>query len=140
MSAKQFVLANRSAMEAILRPFGLGGTQWWVLAQVATEGAARQRDLAGAMHVERATASEIVLTLVRKGLIEQLPDPADQRQKLLRLTTSGKQLWESMPDPLALLYEIAFEDTSSKELAVVARVLNTATGRLLATRSEGAVS
>lgn len=140
MAAKQYVLANRTAMEAILRPFGLGGTQWWVLSRAASESAVRQRDIAGALHVERATASEIVLTLVRKGLVEQRADPTDQRQKLLWLTEAGKQLWESMPDPLELLYEIAFEDTSTEELAAVARVLEAATQRLLATRNEGAAS
>lgn len=140
MAAKQYVLASRTAMEAILRPFQLGGTQWWVLAQVASEGTVRQRDLAGALHVERATASEIVLTLVRKGLVEQCADPADQRQKLLRMTEAGEQLWAHMPDPLELLYEISFEDVAPGELATVARVLSEATQHLLAVRSEGATS
>jgi DNA-binding MarR family transcriptional regulator len=140
MAAKQFVHANRMAMEAILRPFGLGGTQWWVLSQVASGEAARQRDLAGALHVERATASELVLALVRKGLVEQCTDPADQRQKLLRLTEAGDRLWKSMPDPLEKLYDIAFEGAGSGELAAVARVLAAATERLLATRNEGGTS
>ena len=140
MTAKRFVLANRTAMETILRPFGLGGTQWWVLSQVASGEAVRQRDLAEALHVERATASEIVLTLVRKKLVEQYPDPADQRQKLLRLTGAGVQLWESMPDPLEKLYDIAFEGSRSHELATIARVLGVATERLLAIRMKGATS
>lgn len=139
MAAKQFVLANRTAIEAILRPFGLGGTQWWVLSTVASGTAVRQRDLAGALQVERATASELVLTLVRKGLVEQCADPADQRQKLLRLTEAGMRMWESMPDPLEELYDIAFEDTAPRELDTVARVLGAATERLLTTRSEGAI-
>lgn len=140
MAAKQFVLANRTAIEAILRPFDLGGTQWWVLSQVASGGAVRQRDLAGALHVERATASELVLTLVRKGLVEQYADPADRRQKLLRLTAAGDRLWESMPDPLERLYDIAFEGAKSRELAVVARVLGAATECLLARKNEGGKS
>ncbi|MGH2904999.1 MAG: MarR family winged helix-turn-helix transcriptional regulator [Solirubrobacteraceae bacterium] len=140
MAAKQFVLANRTAMEAILRPFGLGGTQWWVLSQVATEETVHQRDLAGALHVERATASELVLTLVRKGLVEQCTDPADQRQKLLRLTEAGDRLWKTLPDPLARLFDIAFEGAESGELATVARVLASATDRLLATRNDGGMS
>lgn len=87
-AAKQFVAASRTAIETVLRPYGLGGTQWWVLEQVALEGQLRQRDVAAA-HVDRATASEIVLTLVAKGLIVQRTDPADQRPKMLQLTETG---------------------------------------------------
>jgi MarR family transcriptional regulator, lower aerobic nicotinate degradation pathway regulator len=137
MAAKQFVLANRTAMEAILRPHGLGGTQWWVLSQLATGDAVRQRDLAGALNVERATASELVLTLVRKGLVEQTPDPGDLRQKLLHLTDAGEQLWASLPDPLERLYDIAFEGTSATDLTTIARVLSAAAEQLLATRNDG---
>ncbi|MGH3502652.1 MAG: MarR family winged helix-turn-helix transcriptional regulator [Nocardioidaceae bacterium] len=139
LAAKQFVLANRAAMETILRPYGLGGTQWWVLSQVAAKDGARQRDLATALHVERATASELVLTLVRKGLIEQSADPADQRQKLLHLTEAGRHLWEQMPDPLERLYDIAFAGIPVRDLELVARLLGAATQRLLNTRSEGAI-
>ena len=137
MSAKQYVLASRAAMEAILRPFNLGGTQWWVLAQLASQDHLRQRDLAVALHVERATASELVLTLVRKGVVEQRLDPTDQRQKMLRLTDAGRRLWQSMPDPLELLYEISFHGMTPEALAGVSSVLHAATQRLAAVRSEG---
>lgn len=137
MSAKQYVLASRMAMEAILRPFNLGGTQWWVLAQLASQDQLRQRDLAVALHVERATVSELVLTLVRKGLVEQGLDPADQRQKVLRLTDVGRRLWATMPDPLELLYEIAFHGMTDEDLTGVSGVLQAATQRLQAVRTEG---
>ena len=56
------------------------------------------------------------------------------------MTNAGEQLWADMPDPLERLHEIAFEDVSPDELAAVARVLDQATQRLLATRNEGATS
>jgi DNA-binding MarR family transcriptional regulator len=137
MAAKQFVAATRAAMETILRPNGLGAAQWWVLEQVALEGELRQRDLPNAMHVERATASEIVLALVRKGLVVQCVDPADQRQKVLRLTEAGEGLRDSMPNPMQQLYEIAFSPCSVEELTSITRVLQAATERLEATRRNG---
>jgi hypothetical protein len=66
-SAKRYFFASRAAMEAILRPYGLGGTQWWILRQLTRQDQIHQRELASMLHVERATASEIVLTLARKG-------------------------------------------------------------------------
>ena len=137
MAAKRYVAASRAAMDRILRPFRLGGTQWWVLQQLHAQSTVRQRELPGAIHVERATASEIVLTLVRKGLVEQATDPADQRQKLLRLTDDGRRLCQAMPDPMLELHSIAFDGLATAELDAVARVLDAAAQRLESAHREG---
>lgn len=42
------------------------------------------------LQLERATLSIIIGTLVRKELVEQLPDKNDLRQKQLRITPAGK--------------------------------------------------
>jgi MarR family len=68
----------------ILRPYDLGTTQWYVLYQLANDGPTRQRDLVRMLQIERATLSVIVTTLVRKGLVDQMPDAEDQRQRVLR--------------------------------------------------------
>jgi DNA-binding MarR family transcriptional regulator len=71
-----------------------------------------------------------VTTLVRKGLVDQLPDPEDQRQRVLRMTDTGMKLWEKLPDPLVLIREIAFDGSDAAELATALRVLRAATQRL----------
>ena len=76
-------------MDDTLRPHGLGSTQWNVLHQLAQAGPTMQRELARLLQVERATVSIVIGTLVRKGLVEQISDAVDQRQKLLRLTPAG---------------------------------------------------
>ena len=89
-----------------------------------------QRDLVRILHIERATLSGVVATLVRKNLVDQAPDPADQRQRILRLTRSGRKLWLSLPDPTELILAVAFEGADPAELAIARRVLQTATQRL----------
>jgi DNA-binding MarR family transcriptional regulator len=89
-----------------------------------------QRDLGRMLQIERATLSGIVTTLVRKGLIAQMPGSEDQRQRVLRLTGAGMKLWEELPDPLALIRAIAFDGADEAELATAIRVLQTATQRL----------
>jgi DNA-binding MarR family transcriptional regulator len=59
-----------------------------------------QRDLVRILQIERATLSGIVATLVRKGLVDQVSDSDDQRQRILRLTRAGVELWKSLPDPI----------------------------------------
>ena len=89
-----------------------------------------QRDLVRLLQVERATLSSVVATLVRKGLVEQVADPEDQRQRVLRLTVTGKKLWRTLPDPVDLILSVAFEGVNPDDLAVARRVLQDATRRL----------
>jgi len=116
-------------MESVLRPYDIGSTQWYVLYQLANDGPTMQRDLGRMLQIERATLSGIVSTLVRKGLVEQTPDPADQRQRMLRITASGLKLWDELPD-LALIEAVAFDGVDAAELATVVKVLQAATQRL----------
>jgi len=126
---KRCFFAGRAIMEATLRPFDLGSTQWYVLHQLAQEGPTKQRDLVEMLQVERATMSGIVATLLRKGLVAQIPDRNDQRQKLLRLTAAGTKLWRELPD-LTFIHKAAFGDIDEADIAVAVSVLQTATQRL----------
>ena len=128
--AKRLYFAARSVMDSVLRPYGLGSTQWYVLHQLANEGPTMQRDLVRMLQIERATLSGIVTTLVRKGLVDQTPDSEDQRQRMLRITRLGTKLWRELPDPIELITAVAFDGADPTELAIARRVLQTATQRL----------
>lgn len=127
--AKRCYFAGRAMMEDALRPFGLGATQYYVLHRLATVGPTMQRDLVLSLQVERATLSAIVGSLAGKGLVEQVPDAVDQRQKLLRLTAEGERLWSALPD-LGFIRDAAFDGISDADIAIAVRVLRTATERL----------
>lgn len=128
--AKKYFLASRAVMESVLRPFDLGNTQWYVLLRLSQETKLSQRDLTRELDVERATLSAVIASLVRKELIEQIRDPDDQRQKTLRITPAGARLWDSLPDPVALIAEIAFADVDPGDIETMNRVLSGATRRL----------
>jgi DNA-binding MarR family transcriptional regulator len=138
--AKNYYYAVRAAMESVLRQYDLGSTQWYVLYQLATDGPTIQRDLGRMLQIERATLSGIVATLVRKGLVDQMPGSEDQRQRVLRITDAGTKLWKELPDPLALIRAIAFDGSDAAELAIALRVLQTATQRLNDHMSEASKS
>lgn len=128
--AKKYYLASREVMEASLRPYELGSTQWYVLWVLVNHGPHLQRDFLDLLQVEKPTLSEIVSALVRKGLIDQKPAPDDQRQRLLTLTAAGRRLWKTLPDPLDLIVKTGFDGVSEADLATVVRVLQGATQRL----------
>jgi len=127
--AKRCYLAGRALMEEALRPHGLGATQYYVLHQLAVAGPTMQRELVRLLQVERATMSVVIAALVRKRLVEQIPDAVDQRQKRLRLTRAGTALWRELPD-LGFIREVAFGGLSQSDIETTARVLKTATERL----------
>jgi DNA-binding MarR family transcriptional regulator len=126
-------------MDATLRPFDLGSTQWYVLHRLAQAGPTMQRDLVDMLQVERATMSGIVATLLRKGYVVQVPSPADQRQKLLRLTPAGTKLWGELPD-LNFIRKAAFGGIDDADIATAIRVLQAATTRLEGLLKKGLVA
>jgi DNA-binding MarR family transcriptional regulator len=135
--AKRLYFAARSVMDTVLRPYKLGSTQWYVLHQLVNHGPTMQRDLAALLQIERATLSGVVSTLVRKGFVDQVPDSDDQRQRMLRITRSGRKLWKELPDPTKLILAVAFDGADPAELATARRVLKAATQRLNEHISEG---
>jgi len=128
--AKRLYFASRAVMDTILRPYGLGSTQWYVLYQLANKGPTMQRDLVQMLNIERATLSGVVTTLISKGLVSQTPDAEDQRQRMLRITRSGSKLWSVLPNPIEQILEVAFKDADPVEMEVTRNVLQAATKRL----------
>ncbi|AWJ83556.1 MarR family transcriptional regulator [Azospirillum sp. TSH58] len=127
--AKRCYFAGRALMDATLRPYDLGSTQWYVLWHLASFGPTVQRDLGRALELERATLSGIVTTLVRKNLVEQTSSGEDQRQRLLTLTAAGEALWRELPD-LSFIHDAAFGGIDEADLATTVRILQLATERL----------
>lgn len=59
------------------------------LGQRIAAGGSRLTDLAEQAQVTKQTASLLIAALERKGLVERVPDPADGRARLIRLTPKG---------------------------------------------------
>jgi DNA-binding MarR family transcriptional regulator len=134
--AKKYFLASRALMESVLRPFDLGATQWYVLYRLSSHISLAQRELTRELEVERATLSAVIAALVRKGLIAQVSDQGDQRQKLLVITLAGSSLWDTLPDPMGLITSVAFDGIDPAEIATMNQVLSRATQRLINYKKE----
>ena len=128
--AKRLHFASRAVMDTLLRPYGLGSTQWYVLYQLANVGPTMQRDLLPILNIERATLSGVVTTLLSKGLIVQSPNANDQRQRILRLTPAGEKLWQALPNPVEMILNVAFKGADPAEMEIARKVLQAATKRL----------
>ncbi|KIL97632.1 Transcriptional regulator MarR family [Paramagnetospirillum magnetotacticum MS-1] len=87
-------LANGAAFSG-----GLNPAQWSALRYLAdTVPEARTvTDFAQYHATTSGTASQTVAALVRKGLVERLPEPGDRRRNRLELTSSGHELLQGDP-------------------------------------------
>ncbi len=124
--AKRYYYANRLAVETLLKAHGIGSTQWLVLRHLAAEGPTAQRDLGPIIGAERAALSGIVATLVRKGFVEQTTSAADQRQRELALTPSGRRLLDGLPDPFAEVRGVALAGIDPADIDAAITVLERA--------------
>ena len=60
------------------------------IGQRIADGGSRLTELAEQAQVTKQTASLLVTALEREGLVERVPDPADGRASLIRLTPKGQ--------------------------------------------------
>jgi DNA-binding MarR family transcriptional regulator len=61
------------------------------LAQRIADDGSRLTELADRAQVTKQTASVLVAALEREGLVERVPDPADGRAQLIRLSAHGRE-------------------------------------------------
>jgi DNA-binding MarR family transcriptional regulator len=73
---------------------GLGGVEYTVLISIghlAADGDVSVKDVAAHLHVSGAFVTTITGKLVRKGLVDKRPDPADRRRVCLTVTERGQR-------------------------------------------------
>jgi DNA-binding MarR family transcriptional regulator len=64
------------------------------IAQRIADDGTRLTELAERAQVTKQTASLLVAALEREGLVERVPDPADGRARLIRLSARGREAAE----------------------------------------------
>ena len=90
------------------------------LAQRIAEQGSRLSDLAAQAQVTKQTASLLVAALEREGLVERIPDPADRRARLIRLTQKGLTA-SAQAREVVMRVERSWTDHLGPELAAALR-------------------
>ena len=75
--------------DRFLASSGLRTTQYSILVRLRLAGPMPINALAKRLVMDRTTLGRNILPLEREGLIEIVPDPADRRSKVVRLTETG---------------------------------------------------
>lgn len=74
--------------------YDISVTQCYALEALVEQGPMRSKTLSDALKLDKSTTTRVVDALVRKGYAERLPDADDARAVSLRVTRSGRGLYE----------------------------------------------
>ncbi len=83
------------------RDTGIGGAQLWALSEIRAMPGIGVNDLARALDVHQSTASNLVRSLLDKGLVMADRNGRDRRIVLLSLLPPGAALLDAAPAPFA---------------------------------------
>src|SRR4051812_44518250 len=107
---------------------GLRQSHLRILESVAPDGS-RAVDLARGLRMTKQGAGQLVATLLRLGLVAQVPDPGDRRARLLVLTDDGRDLRRALEAQLAAIEEGWAREVGAADYATFRRVLTVIAGR-----------
>jgi DNA-binding MarR family transcriptional regulator len=125
---RQVFNAVKSHFQQVEKQVGLGGAQVWALSVIRDTEDLRLSELAQAMDIHQSTASNLVKSLVERGMVMALKDGPDKRVVRLRLTPAGAQVLRSVPGPFEGVLPSALRNLDAASL----ERLQSDLGRLLA--------
>lgn len=81
------------------------------------------KSIAAALDVSKSRVTKIIESLIKKGLVQRVPDPADARVKLISLTQEGETRMESIAQVNSELHLNVLTDLEPEERKQVLRSL-----------------
>ncbi|MGZ3102713.1 MarR family winged helix-turn-helix transcriptional regulator [Streptomyces sp. H62] len=113
------------ALTASMRAAGeqpLSSAQGQVFALLDAQGTT-VAELARRLGVTRQTAHQAVHGLLALGLLEQVPDPASARNRLIRITAEGARVHRRAQATLAVVEEVLADRIGSREASALRAAL-----------------
>jgi DNA-binding MarR family transcriptional regulator len=85
---------SHAASEKYRRLFGIGMSEWRVIAMLAVEPNIAANRICQVIGIDKALASRVVQKLAKDGIISVAPDPDNNSRSVIRLTSAGEALHE----------------------------------------------
>lgn len=122
---KQWELAVRWALDEVLRPVSLTPTQYAALTVLERRSDVSTAELARHSFITDQSAADMLGVLEDRGLVRRMPDLADRRRRVLRLTGAGHALLDQVRDDVAtvetrMLSALSTEETGHLRRSIVA--------------------
>jgi len=114
--------ALRTELEQKLRPLGITGVHYSILAMIESNGGMSSTEVARRFFVTPQTMNETIIAMERQNLLKRHKDPSNARSRIIRLTSHGAETLatcESLNDDVE---ESAFACLEDAELAMLRRL------------------
>lgn len=108
---------------ARILPTDCPGGSAQVLTVLGRHGDIRLSRLAELLAVDMSVTSRHVAHVAERGWIERLPDPADKRSRLLRLTPAGRARLDDLYERTGRLLAHRLTDWTDNEVATLTRLM-----------------
>ena len=104
-------------------PGSLGQGEHLVLTALDRLGPTRARDLACSEGLDASTVSRRLAQMEERGYVERVPDPADRRAGLVRVTDAGRSAFEAERRRRAGLVTDLVGEWDAADVALLARLV-----------------
>jgi DNA-binding MarR family transcriptional regulator len=111
-----------TAGDALTEPVGLTAAQWQVLGFLE-DGPATAAEVARRRGLRRQSVQETVNRLLRNGMLDRLPNPADARAPLLSVTRRAKEALRELGVAQVEWAEDVAQSVSQEDLETTLRTL-----------------
>jgi DNA-binding MarR family transcriptional regulator len=114
---------RRKAIDQVMKPLGITGSQWWVLTYISLHNGHSQVELADELNMGKVALGGLLDRLEKNDLIRRETDQADRRIKRVHLSTEGQAMVEKIRDTSQGIQESALEGISNEELEIAIAAL-----------------
>jgi MarR family transcriptional regulator, transcriptional regulator for hemolysin len=128
---------RRKAIDQLLKPMGITGTQWWVLTSVSLRPGLSQARLADELSLGKVALGGLIERLNANGLIDRRPDAQDKRVNLIYLSAAGLNLVKNIKNLSSGVQDAALDGISLDEIDSTISVLERMMANLEKVSSRG---
>ena len=116
-------LTSQALAQIYAERFGLTIPGWRIVATLGQYGVRTARDIAAHAVMHKSRVSRAVSQLEARGLVVRRPNRDDRREELLKLTASGREIYEAVvPEALAFERRMLSVLTPAEQAILVALV------------------
>jgi len=115
---------RRRAIDQLLQPLGITGSQWWVLTYISLRPGLSQARLADELNLGKVALGGLIDRMMKLNLIDRRPDDRDKRVNLIFLSETGMSLARDIRHISSGVQDEALAGVSQEELDVAISVLS----------------
>lgn len=127
---RQLFSAVRRHFQTMEKLSGIGGAQVWALSLIAHSPGIGVNRLASVMDVHQSTTSNLVRSLVERGLVHSERSERDRRSVELYVLPEGQKILRKVPGPYAGVLPSALSRLDADTLLALERHLATLIGQI----------